>query len=230
MRDRTRIERCVLAKPVCFGVLVLGTSTACPFEDVPPCPGQCFDYTLERASPIWCSNEEGASYPIAFTGNDPPGYRGRTCFNSTFVPLVVAAIEHRQVGGELSDLSAAIVGAYVTTVSSVRADLEAECILAAPGQCINAAEVCSVVGADAYERLVVEQSCTLSLDGTEPVVLASGQTCEPIAADQTTDADGSGDHCLEPTTTTTTAVDDTADPGDTDDTAGMLLPTNLRPR
>jgi hypothetical protein len=132
---------------------------------------------------------------------------------------VVEAIEHLRAGGELSELGEDVQSAYITTVNTVRADLEAECILAAPGQCTNAAEVCSVISADAYQALVIDETCELSFDGTEPVSLAPGQSCEPIADDQTTssaDADAD-DHCLE--ATTINALDDTATSDIADDTS-----------
>jgi hypothetical protein len=73
MELRKRTQRSVVGKPLCIGAFVIGTSTACPFDDVPPCPGQCFDFTLERSSMIPCSDGGGAQYPIAFTGHDPDG-------------------------------------------------------------------------------------------------------------------------------------------------------------
>ena len=214
MRTRPQTNLAVLSKTLCIGLLALGICTACVFDEVPSCPGQCFDFTLERGSPIPCHDAGGAPHDISFTGTD--GYRGRTCFNSPSVPLVAAAIEHLRAGGRLADLSMEVVSAYTSTVNTVRADLEAECFLAAPGQCTNAVEVCSVVGAQAYQQLVVDEACTLGLDGTEPVTLAAGQTCELLVADGS-GSDGSDPHCIE-----TTAVDglddDTGSSGLADDT------------
>jgi hypothetical protein len=221
MRQRNRIE---LAKPFGLGVFLLGTGTACPMDELPPCPGQCFDYTLERSVPIACYDDEANPFPIAFTNTDLDGYLGRTCFNSPSVPLVVEAIEHIQAGGQLSTLSMEVVGAYASTVNAVRADLEAECILAAPGQCTNAAAVCSVIGARAYEQLVIDATCVLSLDGTEPVALAPGQTCAPVAEDRATGSDEDEDHCPG-APSSTTGLDDTAGSDGLDDTSddtGMM--------
>jgi hypothetical protein len=204
--------------------LVLGTSAACPAE-VPPCPAQCFGHTVQRNAPIQCTNFQGLPQDIAFTDLD--GYRGRTCFNSPSVSLVVEAIEHLEAGGQLSELPVDVQSAYSSTVNAVRADLEAECILAAPGQCTNAAEVCSVIGGQAYEQLVIEASCVLALDGTEPTELAPGQTCEPVAEDRATGSGDDEDHCPD-ATSTTASFDDTAGSdgldGTTTDT-GMMATT-----
>jgi hypothetical protein len=211
MEAHQRIE-CRTLATVLVGAIVLCTSVACDVDELPPCPGQCFDFTLERSTPSSCTDEDFFEYDIAFNGTDPDGYRGRFCFNSTSVPLVAEAIEHLQAGGELSDLPMQTVSAYVSTVNAVIADVEAECILAASGQCTNAAAVCAVVGADAYEQLVIEQTCALALDGTEPIALASGQTCHAVASDSAAgSADAAYDHCADATVTaTTTALDDTA--------------------
>jgi hypothetical protein len=226
MRTQKRIE---LTKHLGLGAFVLGMNTACPIDEVPPCPGQCFAYTLERSVPISCNDYEGASFPIAFTSTDANGYRGRTCFNSPSVALVAGAIEHLESGGQLSALSMEVVGAYTSTVNTVIADLEAECTLAAPGQCTNAAEVCSVIGAQAYQQLVIDTTCVLSLDGTEPVALAPGQSCEPVAEDRATGSADDEDHCLE--TSSTASLDDTAGfdglDGTTDDT-GMMASARRR--
>jgi hypothetical protein len=196
---------------------------ACGSDDVPPCPGQCFAFAIEYMPPAECIDGGGSPYGIPLTDSEAPGYRGRICFNSPSVSLVVEAIEHLQAGGQLSALSMEVVGAYVSTVNAVRADLEAECTLAAPGQCTNAAEVCSVIGAQAYQQLVIDTTCVLSLDGTEPVALAPGQTCEPVAEDRATGSGDDEDHC--PQTSSTAGLDDTAGndglDGTTDDTGVM---------
>ena len=204
-----------------LGTSIVGISSgACDIDDTPACPGQCFAYTVEYVSPKRCLDGAGGFLKISFTGTDPAGYRGRACFNSTSVPLVVQAIDHLRAGGVLSELDPEIQSAYVTTANTVRADLEAECITAAPGQCTNAAEVCSVVGSDAYEQLVIDETCVLELDGTEPVPLGPGEVCEPLAADGGTGSDGSEAHCIETTVTTTDGVDGTASSDEADETSG----------
>lgn len=105
-------------------------------------------------------------------------------------------------------------------MNTVRADLEAECITAAPGQCTNAAEVCSVVGSDMYAELVIDQTCVLALDGTEPAPLGPGQVCEPVAADGGTGSDDTTAHCLERPTTSDDGLDDTAGSGGADESSG----------
>lgn len=209
----------------------MAVGSACGPDDVPPCPGQCFAFTIEYTSPAECIVAGGGPFGIPLTDSEVPGYRGRICFNSPSVPLVLEAIEHLEAGGQLSALSMEVVGAYASTVNSVRADLEAECIFAAPGQCTNAVEVCSVIGARAYEQLVIDATCVLSLDGTEPVALAPGQTCEPIAEDRAT---GSGDddhHCSD--ATSTVGLDETATAdgldGTTDGGTGMMASPRRAP-
>lgn len=195
----------------------LGTG-ACVFDDIPACPGQCFEHTVESEIQSQCRNDMGVGYDIAFTGTDPEGYRGRTCFNGSSVALVVQAIDHLRAGGRLSDLDLEVQSAYVTTVNTVRADIEAECITAAPGQCTNAVQVCTGIAADAYEQLVIDETCVLALDGTEPVPLEPGQTCEPLAGDGT-GSDAAGDHCVE-TTVAADGLDGTASSGRADETTG----------
>lgn len=206
-----------------LGALAMSIPSACA-PDVPECPGQCFEYTVEYPSPLDCQGDMGVLYAISFTGTEPDGYRGRFCFNSTSVPLVVEAIAHRQAGGPLSELPAEVQSAYVSTVNAVRSDLEAECLLAAPGQCTNAADVCSVIAADAYAQLVIDETCVLSLAGAEPVLLAPGQVCEPVTVDQTTDSDDPAPHCTEAITAgASEGLDDTASGGadTTGDIGGM---------
>jgi hypothetical protein len=234
MRPRNGIVCRVLLGTLGAGIIFVGTGSACDVE-IPPCPGQCVDFTLELPAPVPCRDEESTEYPISFTGTNPDGYRGRSCFNSTSVVLVVEAIDHLRAGGRLSDIDPEMQSAYLTTVNTVRADLEAECITAAPGQCTNAAEVCSVVGSDMYVELVVEETCVLQLDGTEPVALGPGQVCEPIFfGDQTTGSAGSGDHCIEPTSSGDDGLDDTAGSDGVDETGegttGMMVSTNRRAR
>lgn len=218
MRIRPKIDLGVLSKTLGIGVLGLGTSIACDLDDVPSCPGQCFEFTLERGAPIPCNDGGGVPRDISFTGNG--GYRGRFCSNSPFVPLVAEAIDHLRAGGRLAELQMEVISAYVTTVNTVRADLEAECILAAPGQCTNAAQVCSVVGAQAYEQLVIDETCVLGLDGTEPVALGPGQLCEPVVGVEGTGSDGFEAHCVEATVSGDDLLDDTASSGLADDTTG----------
>lgn len=80
-------------------------SGACIVDEIPACPGQCFEYTVEYEIPTKCQTATLEDIAIPFTGTDPDGYHGRVCFNSSSIPDVVAAIEHLQGGGQLSDLS-----------------------------------------------------------------------------------------------------------------------------
>lgn len=220
MRMSNPIARMVLVKTVVALAMLAGMGGACVGDEVPPCPGQCFAFTLEVSEPVACQDAEAYTYFIAFTDHATEGYRGRTCFNSTSVPLVVEAIGHLRAGGQLLELSEEVIGAYVTTANTVRADLEAECILAAPGQCINAAQVCSVVGAQAYQQLVIDETCVLGLDGTEPVTLEPGQVCEPVVGDGGTGSDGAEAQCVEATVGGDEGLDGTASSGLADDTTG----------
>ena len=116
-------------------------SGACIVDEIPACPGQCFEYTVEYELPTKCQTATLEDFDIPFTGTDPDGYHGRVCFNSASVPQVVAAIEHLESGGQLSDLGIEVQNAYISTVNAVKADLQAECITAAPGQCTDEVQV-----------------------------------------------------------------------------------------
>jgi hypothetical protein len=212
-------KRVALRTKVAAGFVLVG---ACDADELPACPGQCFAYTIERTTPAKCLDSDGADLTISFTSTNPNGYRGRFCFNSPSVALVVEAIDHLETGGQLADLGMDVVGAYLSTVNAVKDDLEAECVTAAPGQCIDASQVCMGIAADMYEQLVVEQSCVLALGGTEPVVLAAGQSCEAVADDPTTGVAEAGDHCSPIATSATDAgIDDSSDGTATSDTSGV---------
>jgi hypothetical protein len=195
-------------------------SGACVVDEIPACPGQCFEYTVEYEIPTSCGNAVGDDFDIPFTGTNPDGYRGRYCFNSASVPDVMAAIEHLQGGGQLSDLSEAVQSAYISTVNAVKDDLQAQCITAAAGQCTDEVQVCTGIAANMYEQLVVDETCVLALGGVEPVVLGPGEACEFTPVEQATGSAESGDHCTEATTgdTSTDGADETAG-----DTTGMML-------
>lgn len=205
-------------------------SSACPSEDIPPCPGQCFAYTIPYAIPAFCSNGVGDDFAIPFTG--PDGYRGRTCFNSATVPLVHEAIDHLRAGGQLSALSPEVQGAYESTVVAIQADLHAQCTAAAAGQCTNADQICTGIAADLYEQLIVAETCVLHPDGTEPVTLTPGQPCHAVIADEATGANAPGEHCPDATSMDAEAVDETASSsgidgtgtsGGTGDTMGSMV-------
>jgi hypothetical protein len=202
-----------------FGVIVAGVGNgACVVAEIPACPGQCFEYTVEYEQPLPCQDASVQDYLIPFNGNDPDGYRGRVCFNSLSIPHVMEAIEHLQDGGQLSDLSVEVLSAYVSTVDAVQADLQAECITAAAGQCINEDQVCTGIGANMYEQLVVDETCVLEVGGVEPIVLGPGEACE-YAPYQATGSAESGDDCTEATTGgATDGADET-----TGDSTGMML-------
>lgn len=209
----------MLVEHIGVGVLIASMPSACTI-DVPSCPGQCFAYTVEQAATAPCRDDGGSQYQISFTTTDPDGYRGRTCFNSSSVPLVIEAIDHLGAGGQLAELGVDVQNAYLATVNTVRADLEAECIAAAPAQCTNAAQVCSVMGSIAYQQLVIDETCVLGLDGTEPVALGPGQLCEPVVGDEGTGSDGAEAQCVEATVGGDGGLDGTASSGLADDTTG----------
>jgi len=232
----TSILRARLARIVCSTGVVVASPIigACPIDDI-PCPGQCFEYTVEYDTPKECIDGEGEYLLISFNATTPDGYHGRFCFNAASVLDVVAAIDHLEAGGQLAELSMEVRSAYLTTVEAVRANAEAECITAAPGQCTNAAQVCNGVGADLYEQLVVEETCVLALGGVEPVELGPGQVCEPIAGDPGTGSAESGAHCPETTIGAGDDVDDTSVGSDGADetsgaTTGMVFGTHRRAR
>lgn len=119
-----------------FGVIAASVSSgACVVDEIPTCPGQCFEYTVEYEVPKQCKTAMFDGIDIPLTGSAPDGYRGRVCFNSSSIPNVVEAIDHLEGGGQLSELSVVVQSAYVSTVNAVKDDVEAECITAAPGQC-----------------------------------------------------------------------------------------------
>jgi len=203
-----------------FGIATTAGSGACIVDEIPACPGQCFEYTVEYELPKRCQNDMAYGYDIPFTGTAPDGYRGRVCFNSSAIAQVVEAIDHLEGGGQLSDLSVAVQSAYVSTVDAVKADVQAECIIAAPGQCTNAVQVCTGIGADMYEQLVVDETCVLELGGVEPIALGPGEVCEFAPVDQATGSAESDDHCTEATTGGGgTGVDETGS-GGADETSG----------
>ena len=158
-------------------VVVAAGLGACDSEELPACPGQCFEYTVEHDVPTLCLKDNAVQMAIPFTGTDPVGYQGRICSSSPGNARVLEAIDHLRGGGSLSDLEEETVAAYLTKVTSVRSNLYSECLLAAPGQCINTEQVCWGIAADAYDQLLVEQTCTLRPDGVEPVELGPGESC-----------------------------------------------------
>lgn len=184
-----------------------------------PCPGRCFEYTVEYAAPLECLIAGGGNLEIPFTDNDPVGYRGRFCFNSASVPKVMQAIEHLRGDGQLSELAADVQSAYISTVNAVKDDIQAECITAAPGQCMNEVQVCTGIAADMYEQLVVDETCVLAPAGTEPVTLPPGQVCEAVGDDRGTGSGEDGGPCME-LATTNVGADETATSGGVDETSG----------
>src|SRR5690606_4756977 len=123
-------------------------------------------------------------------------------------------------GGALSDLSAEELAAYVSTVEAVRDDLRAECITAAPGQCTNAVAVCTGIAADAYEQLVVDQTCVLAIGGVAPVELGPGQTCHAGLPGAATGFGETEQACTEPATSGDGAGPTDGDADGADTTAG----------
>lgn len=209
------------------GVVIFSVGTgsgACFVDDLPACPGQCFEYTVAYELPAECLTDMGWNIDIPFNGSAPLGDHGRVCFNSSSIPHVMQAIEHLEGGGQLSDLGMEVRTAYVATVDAVKAELQAQCNTAAPGQCTNAAQVCTGIAADMYEQLVIDETCVLQLAGVEPVALAPGEVCEHGLVEQATDAGEPGEHCTEGTTgrSRSDGADETT--GDTGDTGMMVEP------
>jgi hypothetical protein len=232
-REVMGISRFAVARfVVAAGVIAASVgSGACIVNEIPACPGQCFEYTVEYEGPLPCNTVMGDDYEIPFTGSAPDGYHGRFCFNSSSIPLVLEAIEHLESGGQLSELSVEVQNAYITTVNAVQADLQAECITAAAGQCIDEVQVCTGIAADMYEQLVVDETCVLALGGVEPIVLGPGEACE-FAPYQATGSAESGEHCTDETTGGggSDGADETTGGGGSDgadettgDSTGMML-------
>ena len=196
-------------------------SGACIVDEIPACPGQCFEYTVEYEIPTKCQTAGLEDIAIPFTGTNPDGYRGRYCFNSSTVPDVMAAIDHLEGGGQLSDLGEAVQSAYIATVNAVKDDLQAQCITAAAGQCTDEAQVCTGIAANMYEQLVVDETCVLALGGVEPVPVGPGEACEFSPVVQGTGSGESGDPCTETTTADTST--DGADETTGDPTGGMMF-------
>ena len=194
------------------GVVAAGLVAGACDVDI-PCPGRCFEYTVEYEAPLKClAGGGGGNFDIPFTGSEPAGYHGRHCFNSSSVTKALDAIDHLRNGGQLSDLAADVQSAYISTVDAVKANVQAECITAAPGQCTNEVQVCTGIAADMYEQLVVHETCVLSPTGTELVTLPPGQACEAVGDDPGTGSGDIGGPCVE-LTTTNVGVDETASSG-----------------
>jgi len=170
---RDRLGRALLAIGACASITATVGNSGCVVDGIPACPGRCFEFTLVEPEPRRCidNDGEGGQLGISFTDGAQTGYRGRYCFNAASLPNVIAATEHMDAGGQLSDLSDPVRVDYVAVVDAVVADIEAECIAAAPGQCDNAAEVCSGIAGDAYQQLVVDQTCALEDGGVESITL-----------------------------------------------------------
>jgi len=220
---RDRLGRALLAIGACGSIAVTMGNTACVVEGIPACPGRCFEFTLVEPEPRRCldTDDEGDQYDISFTDGAQTGYRGRYCFNSASLPNVIAATEHIDAGGQLSDLSEPVRIDYVAAVDAVVADIEAECIAAAPGQCDNAADVCSGIAGDAYQQLVVDQTCALEDGGVESVKLGPGEVCHSIL--DGVGGTGFDDHCTE-TAGDGGGADETTASGDgADETTGSML-------
>ena len=211
-------RRAVSRWVVTGAVMAALAGSGCDVDEIPACPGQCFEYTVEYEVPKQC-NTGGITIDIPFTA--PSGYHGRVCFNAPSVPLVMDAIDHLRAGGQLSDLALDVQAAYIATVDSVRADIQAECLTAAPGQCLNAGPVCTGIAADAYDALVVDETCILEPDGIERIALGPGEVCEASVKEQATDSADTGQHCTETTLGSgVSGLDETASSGAVDGTSG----------
>ena len=219
MIDRRTMARLVPSSGL-LGVIGIGAvSGACVVDEIPACPGRCFEFTVAHEIPVPCLTEDGYGIDIPFNDLEQTGYRGEHCFNSSAVPLVIEAIDHLGSGARLSDLELSLRLAYQGTVDAITADIEAQCNAAAAAQCTNAAQVCEGIAAEAYRQLLVEESCVLTVGGVEAVVLAPGGVCEPILDGAV--ATGGEEHC--------TSGDDGADTsagsdGADESTGAMLTP------
>ena len=220
---RDRLDRVLLIIGACGSFAASMGNTGCVVEGIPACPGRCFEFTLVEPEPRPCikTGGEGDQFGISFTDGAQTGYRGRHCFNSASLPNVVAAIDHLAAGGQLSDLSESVRIDYVATVDAVVADIEAECIQAAPGQCDNAADVCSGIAGDAYQQLVVDQTCTLEPGGIESIELGPGEVCHSVLDGG--GESGSDDHCTETLGDGGGAGETTTGDDGADETTGSML-------
>lgn len=205
--SRYVLGRLVFTTGTC-GLIFAGVSNgACVVEDIPACPGRCFEFTVELMSPRDCTDNNGVNFGIPFNDPDQAGYRGEACYISSTISDILEAIDHLSNGGQLSELSPQVRGAYQSAVEAVAANIEAECNTAAAGQCTNAAQVCEGIAADAYEQLVVDETCVLEIGDVELVNLGPGEICESVL--DSAGGSGGGVHCTE-----------TGDGGGADETAG----------
>lgn len=202
-----------------FAVIVVGLSSgACVKDDIPACPGQCFEYTVEFADEQQCTDGFAQTLTISFTGTDPDGYHGRSCSNSESNALVADAINHLRSGGSLDELGTETAAAYSAMVSTLEAQVYAGCMAAAPDQCIDEEITCNGIVADMHAQLITAQTCILEPGGVEEVALRPGEVCQlnPVVFDST---GGSGDFC-----TMDGGVDDTAGDGADGTTGAMADP------
>lgn len=194
-------------------------SGACVVEKIPECPGRCFEFTVTYDSPIPCLDGYGVSLDIPFNDADQTGYRGEACYISSTISDILEAIEHLDGGGQLSELSPQVRDAYQAAVEAVADDIEAECTNAAAGQCTNAAQVCEGIAADAYEQLVVNETCVLEIGDVELVTLRPGEVCESVL--DSAGGTGDGGHCTE--TGDGGGADETTGSGGADGSTGAML-------
>jgi hypothetical protein len=150
----------------------------------------CFEYTVEYASEEMCKDGGGNNHDIPFTANDPTGYYGRICGNNPYSSVVGEAIVFLRDGGQLSGLSQSARDSYLDVVDLVMDDVEARCRAAAPGQCIDAAQVCAGIVADMYAALVTNETCVLQPGGEVAHELGPLETChhQPVFYGFGTDA------------------------------------------
>jgi len=158
-------------------IIAIITGVACDDADIPACPGQCFEYTVEYANEDYCTNGMGYDYTISFTGSAPSGYFGRHCSNEESNTLVMDAVDHLRAGGSLADLSPDVAAAYNTMVAAIEAQVYAGCMAAAPNQCIDEEVTCNGIVGDMHAQLVTAQTCVLEPGGVESVVLGEGEVC-----------------------------------------------------
>lgn len=171
----------------------------------------CFEYTVEYPTPEKCKDGGGTDWNIPFTGSSPDGYHGRFCSNNPYSADVGNAIVFLRDGGNLSELDSAARTNYLDAVDLVMDELEAECRTAAPGQCVDEAQVCAGIAADMFAALVTNETCVLEPGGEVEHQLQGLEQCywSPVFYGFATEG---SDYCTDDTSglDTTAGVDTTA--------------------
>ena len=173
-------------------------TSACAVDDIPECVGNCFEFEVLTAQ-VTCTSANHVELPINFNGHNG-GYYGRACTNASAVPLAADAINTLRNGGTLAGLDPATLGGYQEVVGLVLDAIEAQCMIAASGQCTKASkeEVCGGVRAAAYAALITNETCILEPSGLGRV---EEESCNFNQVFYGTDDGGTDDACTDPTMT-----------------------------